>query len=180
MLWSIFPPFLNRTRSWNTTLGFPVAGRQLTTMNSQWFADIILADGWQLSWLTLAFHVCQVLLDIPIFTSPWISTTLSIIKLLHRMFLNPWKIAAYTQKVFLRTASYGKVILPFWAHTFTICAVLCSETCLRSSFKWLLRTLVSLSSSHSQKKQHLSHPGWVFSTFLPFSVQLCLTHQWGA
>lgn len=45
MLGNIFPPFLNRTRSWNTMLGFPAAGRQLTAMNSQWFADIILADG---------------------------------------------------------------------------------------------------------------------------------------
>lgn len=130
MLWSIFPPFLNRTWSWNTMLGFSVAGRQLTTMNSQWFADIILADGWQLSWLTSAFHVCQVLFHIPIFISPCISTTLSIIKLLDRMFLNPWGVATYTQKVFLRTASYGKFILPFWAHIFMICAVLCSETCL--------------------------------------------------
>lgn len=134
ILWSIFPPFLNRTWSWNTMLGFPVAGRLLTTMNSLWFADIILADGWQLSWLTSAFHVCQVLFSLlhPIFTSPWISTTSSIIMLLDRMFLNPWRMAAHREKVFLRTASYGKFILPFWAHIFTICAVLRSETCLRS------------------------------------------------
>lgn len=182
MLWNIFPPFLNRTRSWNTMLGFPAAGRQLTAMNSQWFADIILADGW-LSWRTSAFHVCQVLLDIPIFTSPWISTALSLIKLLDWMFLNPWRMATYTQKVFLRTASYGKFIFPFWAHIFIICAVLCSETCLRSSFTSFLCTLALLSSSHSQISSiwvTLFSTGWVSTTFLSFSTQLCLTHQWRA
>lgn len=78
--------------------------------------------------------------------------------------------AMYTQKVFLRTASCGKFILPFWAHIFTICAVLCSETCLRSSFTWLLCALASLSSSHSQKNSiwvTFFSTGWVCTTFLP-------------
>lgn len=77
MLWNIFPPFLNRTWKWEHHVGVSCSQKtaDYCTVNLQWFVNISIADGWQLSLLTTAFHLCHMVLDIHIFTSLRIFST---------------------------------------------------------------------------------------------------------
>lgn len=88
------------------------------------------------------------------------------------MFLNPWRMATYMQKIFLRTASYGKFILALQAHFQNLSCPL-----LRDLSQVIFHIIIMLCSLTTfllfSEKQHLSYP--LFNSMnvhylLPFSI----------
>lgn len=101
--------------------------------------------------------------------NPW-----SIIRLLHRMFLNPQRMATYMQKIFLRTTSYGKLILAPQAHLQNL-----SPPLLRHLSQVIFHLIIMLFGLTVflpfSEKRHLSYllfNGMNVRYLLPFSILL--------